>query len=185
MDAITLGGVLVGKKIVHLRAGGEPVATRFCFSRCSHAYPTWLWPTLMIAVLVALWIVFLRAVIVRPMRRAAQTATGRERAPSKPDETIEHNQTAEGWYEVPYRLHQDRWVSMGVPAALVRDLGVEANDPPPMTPLNAPLVPTVDLRQPVPNGDDLRRVGDGGSCSYDPQAAGDAALDTSTWFPLN
>jgi hypothetical protein len=38
---------------------------------------------------------------------------------------------AEGWYEDPYRIHEDRWYSDGTPTSLVRDAGVEAKDPPP------------------------------------------------------
>ncbi|HEY5110618.1 MAG TPA: hypothetical protein VII96_13505 [Acidimicrobiales bacterium] len=65
---------------------------------------------------------------------------------------------AEGWYRDPYGIHEQRWFSGGRPSALVRDEAVESNDPPPGTPL--PETPVRALAPP-PNGDDLRRAGDG------------------------
>ncbi len=41
----------------------------------------------------------------------------------------------EGWYADPYALHEARWMSDGEPTALVRDAGVESQDPPPNTPM--------------------------------------------------
>ena len=38
----------------------------------------------------------------------------------------------EGWYQDPYRTHEDRWYSDGNPTKLVRDEGVECFDPPPL-----------------------------------------------------
>ena len=32
---------------------------------------------------------------------------------------------AEGWYVDPYAIHDERWVSNGVPTQLVKDGGVE------------------------------------------------------------
>lgn len=40
---------------------------------------------------------------------------------------------AQGWYGDPFRLHSARWFSNGSPTALVRDNGVESQDPPPST----------------------------------------------------
>lgn len=37
-----------------------------------------------------------------------------------------------GWHGDPYRIHQERWVSVdGAPTKLVRDGGQESYDPPP------------------------------------------------------
>ena len=33
---------------------------------------------------------------------------------------------AEGWYQDPYQMHEDRWYSDGTPTALVRDADVES-----------------------------------------------------------
>ena len=49
----------------------------------------------------------------------------------------------EGWYRDPFAIHEDRWMSQGRPTKLVRDGGVEANDPPPDLPLPAELGPAV------------------------------------------
>ena len=38
---------------------------------------------------------------------------------------------AQNWCIDPYGLHEARWFSQGNPTALVRDDGVEAQDPPP------------------------------------------------------
>ena len=40
---------------------------------------------------------------------------------------------AQNWCIDPYGLHEARWFSQGNPTALVRDNGVEAQDPPPET----------------------------------------------------
>jgi hypothetical protein len=67
---------------------------------------------------------------------------------------------AEGWFEDPYRIHEDRWYSDGTPTALVRDAGAEAKDPPPSQKApSGPLVrsgPDEASRGP----DDLRRADD-------------------------
>jgi hypothetical protein len=79
---------------------------------------------------------------------------------------------AEGWYKDPYLIHEDRWFSVGTPTALVRDAGVEHNDPPPSQ--DAPSGPLVESDpQGVSSGpDDVRRVDD--SPDYQ-QTAFDAA----------
>jgi hypothetical protein len=65
---------------------------------------------------------------------------------------------AEGWYEDPYAVHEDRWYSDGTPTALVRDGDVEAQDPPPPgDPPAGPLVPSVPHGAPA-GPDDLRRA---------------------------
>ena len=40
----------------------------------------------------------------------------------------------EGWYTDPYGRHEARWMSEGLPTALVRDGAVEDQDPPPQGP---------------------------------------------------
>jgi hypothetical protein len=40
----------------------------------------------------------------------------------------------EGWYQDPFRAHEDRWFSAGTPTALVRDGETESHDPPPDEP---------------------------------------------------
>jgi hypothetical protein len=40
---------------------------------------------------------------------------------------------AQGWYSDPFHQHGARWFSDGRPTALVRDSGVESEDPPPET----------------------------------------------------
>ena len=62
---------------------------------------------------------------------------------------------AEGWYEDPYRIHQDRWFSDGQPTALVRDGDTESNDPPPDYPPPNPLVASDHAT--INNGEDLLR----------------------------
>jgi hypothetical protein len=68
---------------------------------------------------------------------------------------------AEGWYQDPYEMHEDRWYSDGTPTALVRDADVESNDPPPPgAPPNDRLERSIP-HQPSPGPGDLRREGDG------------------------
>ena len=38
---------------------------------------------------------------------------------------------AQNWCLDPYGTHEARWFSRGIPTALVRDRGVESQDPPP------------------------------------------------------
>jgi len=38
---------------------------------------------------------------------------------------------AQNWCVDPYGTHEARWFSRGIPTALVRDRGVESQDPPP------------------------------------------------------
>ncbi len=38
---------------------------------------------------------------------------------------------AQNWCLDPFGSHEERWFSRGIPTALVRDHGVEAQDPPP------------------------------------------------------
>ena len=43
---------------------------------------------------------------------------------------VTHGQ-AQNWCIDPFGTHEERWFSRGIPTALVRDHGVEAQDPPP------------------------------------------------------
>lgn len=45
---------------------------------------------------------------------------------------MEHDpHNAQNWCPDPFGLHEARWFSNGIPTALVRDAGVESQDPPP------------------------------------------------------
>jgi hypothetical protein len=45
---------------------------------------------------------------------------------------MEHDpHNAQNWCPDPFGAHQARWFSNGIPTALVRDDGVECQDPPP------------------------------------------------------
>lgn len=79
----------------------------------------------------------------------------------------------EGWYVDPYGLHEARWISDGAPTTLVRDGGLETQDPPPDTPPPVPseLLAETDLT----DGDDLRRADSAETTSLDPDAEKDAA----------
>jgi hypothetical protein len=85
---------------------------------------------------------------------------------------------AQGWYEDPYRIRQDRWFSGGQPSSLVRDAGIESKDPPPATVYAGELTPS-SIAGGAVNGSDLQRVGD--RRKADPW---EVAADASTWFPL-
>ena len=79
----------------------------------------------------------------------------------------------EGWYKDPYGLHESRWISDGVATALVRDDGVESQDPPPDEPTTGPME-----RDPEPtrtDGSDLQRADDAERQVLDPDAMVDAA----------
>lgn len=95
-----------------------------------------------------------------------------------------HVPAAEGWYEDPFALHEQRWFSAGSPTSLVMDGNVESKDPPPSETFDGPLVAAVESSANGIDGNDLRRVGDRMGDSYDPGKASDAAFDASTWFPI-
>jgi hypothetical protein len=78
----------------------------------------------------------------------------------------------EGWYVDPYDIHEARWVSAGVPTALVRDDDVETQDPPPSIGSTGQLQ---ELEEAVPHdGGDLLRADSADGESFDPEAAEDA-----------
>ena len=81
-----------------------------------------------------------------------------------------------GWFEDPYREHDYRYLSEGLPTKLVRDSGHESFDPPPDTPLTEPPIPATTITGPSHNGDDMRRADDAGRAApYDRRAACQAA----------
>jgi hypothetical protein len=51
---------------------------------------------------------------------------------------------AQGWYTDPFGRHAARWFSDGRPTALVRDDGVDSNDPPPTIRYSGPLEPVAE-----------------------------------------
>jgi hypothetical protein len=65
---------------------------------------------------------------------------------------------AEGWYQDPYGLHEDRWFSDGRPTGLVRDGKIESDDAPPPEATAGPL--QAALRSNASAPDDLRRADD-------------------------
>jgi hypothetical protein len=71
----------------------------------------------------------------------------------------------EGWFQDPFGVHQDRWISDGHPTALVRDNGVESHDPPPSGPddVRPSLVRSVAPSASGP--DDLRRADESAAAS--------------------
>jgi hypothetical protein len=87
------------------------------------------------------------------------------------------NPLAEGWYRDPYGMHEDRWISQGVPTKLVRDSGRESYDAPPDRPLpEADLVAAEQAASGDADGSDLRRADDVDSRPYDPAEARRAAV---------
>jgi hypothetical protein len=81
----------------------------------------------------------------------------------------------EGWYVDPYKIHEARWISSGMPTALVRDGDVEAQDPPPSTTYAGQLE---ELEESVPKGgDDLLRADSAESKSFNPGETEKAGWD--------
>jgi len=79
----------------------------------------------------------------------------------------------EGWYVDPYGVHEARWISAGTPTSLVRDRGVEAQDPPPPVPFQGQLQELEESE--APDGEDLLRAD---SPEPDPDASEEAVWDT-------
>lgn len=71
---------------------------------------------------------------------------------------------AQGWYSDPYG-HKARWFSNGRATALVRDDGVESNDPPPEVPFVGTLERVVETE-----GELLHTGGSRGRAPLDPTA---------------
>ncbi len=64
---------------------------------------------------------------------------------------MEHDpHNAQNWCPDPFGLHEARWFSNGIPTALVRDAGVEAQDPPPVSVFDRRYeLPSIEPRDPV------------------------------------
>jgi hypothetical protein len=82
----------------------------------------------------------------------------------------------EGWYVDPYGVHQARWISAGTPTALVRDGGVESQDPPPSAPFEGELQELEETES--PDGEDLLRADSAEAQTFDPEASEEAVWDT-------
>jgi hypothetical protein len=67
----------------------------------------------------------------------------------------------EGWYTDPYQRHEDRWISRGVPTRLVRDLGIEGDDPVELMPFKITPVRSGHVDAAFRGASDLRRADDG------------------------
>lgn len=87
-------------------------------------------------------------------------------------EAYTRHMQAEGWYHDPFKAHDDRWFSDGVPTSLVRDERREATDPPPAPQWDGPLVACESNGTP----DDLKRADDPSSGASSPNYT-TAALD--------
>ena len=87
----------------------------------------------------------------------------------------------EGWYKDPYGRHESRWISDGNPTALVRDAGVESQDPPPDEPITMGMERVAEATR--VGGGDLRRADDAQRQDFDPNATTDAAEESidSSW----
>jgi hypothetical protein len=85
---------------------------------------------------------------------------------------------AQGWYRDPYAIHEDRYISEGMPTKLVRDGGQEAYDPPPDRPMpQTGLIPARPAGDDPADGSDLHRADE--ACSepaYDSGRALDAVV---------
>jgi hypothetical protein len=61
---------------------------------------------------------------------------------------------AQGWYQDPYLVHEDRYFSAGTATKLVRDGGRESHDPPPEVSMpEGGLLPAASGADGVPGGD--------------------------------
>lgn len=67
----------------------------------------------------------------------------------------------EGWYTDPYQRHEERWISKGIPTRLVRDLGIEGDDPVELMPFKASPVRGGHVDAAFHGASDLRRTDDG------------------------
>ena len=89
----------------------------------------------------------------------------------------------EGWYVDPFGRHEARWISAGTPTALVRDEGVESQDPPPNEQVTVEMERVAEVA-PV-DGNDLKRADDAERQEFDPNAMiekAEEAIDSATGF---
>jgi hypothetical protein len=82
---------------------------------------------------------------------------------------------AEGWYVDPFGHHEARWMSGGTPTSLVRDGGVESQDPPPSMAFQGELERVQESTS--HDGADLKRADDAEQEEFDPNAIIQAASD--------
>ena len=93
-------------------------------------------------------------------------------------------QQAEGWYQDPYQLHEERWLSGGQPTRLVRDGQTESYDEPPDLPLPDVLVPAGSAGDEPDSGSDLRRADEAsGEPPYSAEQERRAAIDYFEQLP--
>jgi hypothetical protein len=85
----------------------------------------------------------------------------------------------EGWYTDPYGRHEARWMSLGTPTALVRDGGVESQDPPPATPPTIEPVRIPAEAQGSVGADDLKRADHAENEPIDPDKLQQRFLDAA------
>lgn len=164
---MTLAEALVGLWVVH------PIVGFASSGEESGTFPAWVWPAMCIVGLTVIWLSTLWWGVVRPLRNERLSARIRDHR----DPKVTTARGAQGWYEDPYGIHQDRWFSSGKPSNLVRDGGVESRDLPPGTPYVGKLIPA-SAAGPAADGADLLRAGDREKADY-----WDVAADASTWFP--
>lgn len=94
---------------------------------------------------------------------------------------MEHQ--AEGWYRDPYQVHDDRWMSAGLPTRLVRDGQTESYDEPPDLPLPDVLLPADSAGYEPASGSDLRRADEACNEPYSAQKARQAVIDYFEQLP--
>ena len=75
---------------------------------------------------------------------------------SERDTTDPELESATGWYQDPYGVHELRWISAGAATRLVRDGDVNSSDVPPAEPFGGPLVAPDE----VPVSHETVRAGD-------------------------
>lgn len=95
------------------------------------------------------------------------------------------NEAAEvGWFKDPCQIHDERWISEGVPTELVRDGAVESLDPPPSNFTMPPHLIRFESHQRQSGSDDLRRADDAQRNQRASKSDTAAALDAIVWHPF-
>ena len=95
------------------------------------------------------------------------------------------DETPQGWFVDPYRIHEHRWISLGRPINLVRDGNVEAKGDPPGRPQSLPYVPvsTGSAHRDMRRADDASRQAIPDSASYGDVAYGSAVYGSAVGGP--
>ncbi len=86
--------------------------------------------------------------------------------------------SAEGWFVDPFGIHEARWISDGIPTALVRDGRVESQDPPHQIDYSGPFE---HLAEGHSDSHDMQRADDAERVQPDYGQAGMSAI--TTYFP--